>query len=254
MDHLTIDFNTLKDYATFETIHEMDETIYDYIGTLTADEQPESVIEVLRFFGRSSLRVLGVSFAKYETIASDIGYSKRTVIRAVNTLVSYGMITKTPTLKRWAGRSLKRSVNVVTIVPNAPIEQVSFQSVTAGATDEATPANDSTVDTQSEPIVFKHINNNVLDSALSPLTACFDDATVHKLTRVIYRAKASVNRKLRIETYANDVRACILACIRRLKTGQIRKLDDYLYVSIQALFRRVYAVKMNAVFADLLGE
>jgi Helix-turn-helix domain len=250
MDHLTTDFNTLKNYATFESIHEMDNVIYTYIDRLRADEQPESVIEVLRFFGRSSLRILGVSFAKYDTIASDIGYSKRTVIRAVNTLVSYGMITKTPTLKRWAGRSLKRSVNVVSIIPNAPIEQVSRQAVTAGAPDEPASSNDSTVDTQSEPIVFKHVNNTVLDSLLRPY---FNDTTVHKLTRVVYRAKASVNRSLRIETYTAEVRACILACIRRLKTGQIRKLDDYLYVAIQRLFRRVQAVKMNAVFLDVFA-
>ncbi|HWO74384.1 MAG TPA: helix-turn-helix domain-containing protein [Bacillus sp. (in: firmicutes)] len=114
--YLTVDLNELKERATFETINEMDNTIYEYIERLRGDKVPESVIEVLRFFGRSSLRVLGVSFAKYETIAESIGYSRRTVLRAVKVLESYGIIEKIPTLRSWKGRSKKRSVNVIRVL------------------------------------------------------------------------------------------------------------------------------------------
>ncbi|MFC7321951.1 hypothetical protein ACFQMN_13775 [Halobacillus campisalis] len=68
MNYVTTDLKELAAYATFEKQTEMDEQIYEYIDTLRHYEVPESTIEVLRFFGRSSLRVLGVSFAKYQTI------------------------------------------------------------------------------------------------------------------------------------------------------------------------------------------
>src|SRR5699024_6165302 len=111
----TIDLAQLKQYETFETIADMDAKVYEYIEVLRNNEQPESVIEVLLFLGRSSLRVTGVSFAKYQTIADSVGKSYRTVVRAMNTLADYGMIERIPTVKKWIGKSRKKSVNIIVI-------------------------------------------------------------------------------------------------------------------------------------------
>lgn len=84
--HIRLSFKNIEQYRTFKTTAQMDTKVYEYIETLRADEVAKSVIEVLRFFGRSSLRVTGISFAKYQTIADSIGISKRTVIRAAKVL------------------------------------------------------------------------------------------------------------------------------------------------------------------------
>ena len=157
--YLTTELNELKAYATFEKQSEMDATIYDYIEVLRSNEEPESVIEVLRFFGRSSLRVLGVSFAKYQTIAESAGYSRRTVIRAINALESYGIIDKVPTLKKWIGRGRKRSVNVVRILAMAP------QGGTSVEPDETSSDNGQASVSCSEPFEYKHNSNNTKETA-----------------------------------------------------------------------------------------
>lgn len=232
----------------------MDETIYEYIDALRSDEHPESVIEVLRFFGRSSLRVLGVSFAKYETIAESIGYSKRTVIRAVNTLAGYGMIERIPTLKQWTGRGRKKSVNIVRVLPQA-ITPVAPQPVTAEAPDEVTSDNESNVNMQSEPLVNKHCTSNVLETvqalesaglknsiptpiydALSPF---YNAQDIRRLTGIVFRAKASVSKSIRLEDHSEAFKGTVLDVVRRFKAGTLRSIDSYLYVSLRKLFRRL---------------
>lgn len=259
--YLTTNITELQPYATFEQQADMDETIYEYIEQLRGDEVPESVIEVLRFFGRSSLRVLGVSFAKYETIAESIGYSKRTVIRAINTLAGYGMIERIPTLKQWTGRGRKKSVNIVRIVPAAN-PSVAPQHDTAGAPDEATADNESNVNMQSEPLVNKHCTSYVtrdcnrlletiksLDSAglknsiptpiYDVLAPFYNAQDIRRLTGIIFRAKASVSKSIRLEEHTEQFKTVVLDCIRRLKAGQLRSLDGYLYTSLKRLFRRL---------------
>jgi Helix-turn-helix domain len=247
--YLTTDLIELKEYATFDQQSDMDDTIYDYIERLRADEVPESVIEVLLFFGRSSLRVLGVSFAKYDTIASSIGKSKSTVIRAVRVLKERGIIDVIPTTRKWGtyGHSRKKSVNVVRVLP-AVHASVTSHNETAGATDEATPGNESNGNTQSEPIVYNHQDLYILDTgfknciptpifeALSPF---YRGADIQRLTGVILRAKANIHRDIRLESHTDAFKTCVLDCIRRLKAGTIKRLDGYLYVSLRKLFRRL---------------
>jgi hypothetical protein len=240
MNYLSTDLTELKEYATFDKQSTMDETIYDYIETLRSNEEPESVIEVLRFFGRSSLRVLGVSFAKYQTIADNIGVSKRTVIRAVKTLEAYGIIDKMPTLKKWAGRSKKRSVNVIRIMTR--------QNVT---TEEADEANDGTVQApnkHSEPSKYNHNNSYILETGLKnaiptpiydALSPFYEAKDIQRLTGVVFRAKSSVHRDIRLEDHSEAFRVVVLDCIRRFKQGAIGKLDGYLYASLRKLFRRL---------------
>jgi hypothetical protein len=240
MNYLSTDLTELKEYATFDKQSTMDETIYAYIETLRSKEEPESVIEVLRFFGRSSLRVLGVSFAKYQTIADNIGVSKRTVIRAVKTLGAYGIIDKMPTLKKWAGKSKKRSVNVIRIMAR--------QNVT---TDEAHEVNEDTAQAPNEPLEpskYNHNNSYVLETGLKnaiptpiydALSPFYEAKDIQRLTGVVFRAKSSVHKDIRLEGHSEAFRVVVLDCIRRFKQGVVSKLDGYLYASLRKLFRRL---------------
>jgi hypothetical protein len=239
--YLTTDLIELKEHATFRQQSEMDNTIYEYIEQLRNDEVPESVIDVLLFLGRSSLRVLGVSFAKYDTIGKAVGKSKSTVIRAVRTLKEYGMIDVIPTLKKWHGygASRKKSVNVILVTP---------QNETTVTHDEATAGKGQTDETQSESLVNKHQDLYILDTAIKnciptpiyeALSPFYGASDLQRLTGIVFRAKAAVHRDIRLESHKDAFKTCVLDCIRRLKQGAIDKLDGYLFVSLRKLFRRL---------------
>jgi DNA-binding Lrp family transcriptional regulator len=84
------------------------------------------------------VKVIGVSFAKYDTIAEGLQISRRTVIRAIKKLESLGIIKKIPT-SRMNG---KQGVNLLVIEPYQAIDQlknnVSPHEVTAAVTPNKT--------------------------------------------------------------------------------------------------------------------
>jgi hypothetical protein len=218
--YLTTDLIELREQATFRKQTDMDDKIYEYITLLRADEVPESVIETLLFFGRSSLRVLGVSFAKYETIGEAIGKSKSTVIRAVRTLKEYGIIDVIPTTRKWSSygqlspKSRKKSVNVVRIMAT-----MTPQRDTAGATDEHTPVDESNVNMHAEPINNKHTQELLHNTS----------STSPDSTSPYVKFKQLIdNKKLR-----NKIYGVWLAHVKYIRG--IYDADELLYIGIRAV-------------------
>ncbi|WP_010094490.1 helix-turn-helix domain-containing protein [Ornithinibacillus scapharcae] len=250
MEHVTLSFENIEKYRTFETTREMDDTIYEYIDILLKDEAAPSVIEVLRFFGRSSLRFTGVSFAKYQTIADSIGVSKRTVLRAVKTLEQYGMIEKVATVKKW-----RRSVNIIRIMP-----EMSPQNVATTESVETNGDKASMSEMEPQSTIFNHSKKNyILDTALATknaipapiynaLSPFFNGADIRRLTGIILRAK---RKDQRVESYSDELNMLILDVIRRFKGGLISNIDGYLYTSAQRLFRRLYWMELHT---EVYGE
>jgi DNA-binding MarR family transcriptional regulator len=108
----TIDFEELKQYESFNSIEEMDKSIYRYIDYIR-HEVSKSVIDVLLCLGRASLRCIGISFMKQSTIAKETGYSRQTINKALKTLESLGIVDSVRT-KTKSGRP---SVKVIRILP-----------------------------------------------------------------------------------------------------------------------------------------
>ena len=107
-----INLKELKKHETFSSVEEMDKSIYSYIDHIRG-EVPTSVIDVLLCIGKASLRCVGLSFMKQETIAKDTGYSRKTINKALKTLETLGVVDSVRT-KTKAGRP---SVKVVRILP-----------------------------------------------------------------------------------------------------------------------------------------
>lgn len=235
--YLTTDLIELKEYATFGRQSEMDENIYRHIERLRADEQPESVIEVLRFFGRSSLRILGVSFAKYATIADELNVSLSTVKRAVKALKEYDIIDVIPTLKKWGsyGNSRKKSVNIVRVLHVQA--SLTPQDDTAVKADEATSDNDSTDNMQAEPILHNHSllsNDNTYgkhidtSSEISPYVRFKSLIADKKVRNKIYGIWLAHTRYIR-NSYGLDLllNIGISAVLVTFKARGIRSLTGY---------------------------
>lgn len=151
MNYEKLSMENLQQYRTFDGKKELNTAVYKHIDVLRNDEQPASVIEVLLFLGRSSLRIKGVSFAKYQTIADSIGISKRTVIRAIKSLETYGIIEKIATVKKW-----RRSVNIIRIMSD-----MSPQNVTSVEEPEVNEDKAYNVEIENEPRYYKHLNKDL---------------------------------------------------------------------------------------------
>ena len=128
-----LNYETIKIYQSFTTIGEMDQAVrgflYEYKSSLS-----DGTVKVLHFIWNYSVKVVGVSFAKYDTIAVGVDLSRRTVIRAVKTLEDLRFIKKIPT----ARMNGKQGVNLYVIQPfesiDSLLQPVSPQDVTEPVT------------------------------------------------------------------------------------------------------------------------
>lgn len=258
--------DNLRELSEFDSVQEMDKTIYKYIERLEADECAKSVIEVLRYLGRSSLMYPGVSWKKQDTIVKEVGVSLSTVNRALNTLEEYGMIRKIPTQSKWktkqGGRSRRKNVNVIVIKPFN--DEMKKQNEKTIETIETSNDEGSEKVSQSKPIPvnhsIKHIyvldhnkerakemaeekmkadasRNNIPKPIYNALRPFFNDKDLYKFVGIIFRAKT---RKIRIERHVEEFESCIADCIRRYKKGVVRNLEAYMYKSIRTLSRKLF--------------
>ena len=132
-----LNYETIKHYQSFTSIQEMDQAVRGFLYKFKSSLS-DGVTKVLNFLWRYSVKVVGVSFAKYDTIANEIGLSRRTVIRAVKLLEELSFIKKIPT----ARMNGKQGANLLVIQPFEPIDSllqsVSPHDVTASVTPNKT--------------------------------------------------------------------------------------------------------------------
>jgi len=132
-----LNYETIKQYQSFATVEEMDQVVRGFLYKFKSSLS-DGAIKVLHFLWNYSVKVVGVSFAKYDTMAAAVELSRRTVIRAVKMLEELAFIKKIPT-SRMNG---KQGVNLFVIQPFATIDslltQVSPQDVTHPVTPNKT--------------------------------------------------------------------------------------------------------------------
>jgi DNA-binding Lrp family transcriptional regulator len=114
-----LNYEVIQSYQSFSTITEMDQAVRGFLYKHKA-ALSEGTLNVLKFIWRYSVKVIGVSFAKYGTIAAVVQISRRTVIRAIKQLESLGLIKKIPTVRM----NGKQGVNLLVIQRFQPIDEV----------------------------------------------------------------------------------------------------------------------------------
>ena len=132
-----LNYETIKHYQSFTSIDEMDQAVRGFLYKFKSSLS-DGAMKVLRFIWNYSVKVVGVSFAKYDTIATGVGLSRRTVIRAVKALEELSFIKKIST----ARMNGKQGANLLVIQPFEPIDSLlqsmSPQDVTASVTPNKT--------------------------------------------------------------------------------------------------------------------
>ena len=128
---------TIKNYQTFAAIEDMDQAVRGFLYQFKSSLS-NGALKVLHFLWHYSVKVVGVSFAKYDTIAEAVGLSRRTVIRAVKMLEELLFIKKIPT----ARMNGKQGVNLFVIQPfetiDSLLDPLSPQDVTHSVTPNKT--------------------------------------------------------------------------------------------------------------------
>lgn len=84
----------LSQHKNFESKAEMDKTVREYNKELTP-----TLYRTLNLLKQYSLKVVGVSHLKYQTIADKLEVSPRTIMRNIKKLIELGIITKISTTR-----------------------------------------------------------------------------------------------------------------------------------------------------------
>ncbi|APH06434.1 helix-turn-helix domain-containing protein [Bacillus weihaiensis] len=112
-------YEAVKGYQSFSSVEEMDKAVRGFLYH-HKQELSEGTLKVLTFIWTHSTKVIGVSFAKHETIAKDVGLSRRTVMRAIHKLESLRILSKIPTIRP----NGKQGVNILVIQPYQSIDEL----------------------------------------------------------------------------------------------------------------------------------
>ncbi|WNS73660.1 helix-turn-helix domain-containing protein [Bacillus sp. DTU_2020_1000418_1_SI_GHA_SEK_038] len=128
-----LNYETIQRYQSFADLEEMDKAVRGFLYVHKSSFS-QGVLKVLQFIWRHSVKVVGVSFAKYHTIAEAVQLSRRTVIRAVQKLEILGFLKKIAT----ARMNGKQGMNLLVIQPFPTVEEqknnMSPQDVTPSVT------------------------------------------------------------------------------------------------------------------------
>lgn len=263
-----LNYETIQKYQSFEKIEEMDQAVRGFLYKHKA-ELSEGTIAVLTFIWKHSVKVVGVSFAKYEYIAEEVNLSRRTVIRAVNVLEERGIIKKVPT-SRMNG---KQGVNLLVIQHFEPIDSIinnkSPQDVTLPDTANKTENKQSSLcEKEIKPTNVKETpksSSHDLDSSYLPesISNEFVEVTKPFLNTVeiykLWQRVLIVYNKMKLQRSLSDVIDCVVLAFKQTvfaqKLGKIHKtFEGYFYGTLYAKLIVEKRQENKHMFFDFIGE
>ncbi|REJ23717.1 MAG: helix-turn-helix domain-containing protein [Bacillaceae bacterium] len=236
-------YDLIKQYQSFKSVEEMNKHVRAFLYH-NKSKLSESTVNVLKTLYTHSVKVIGVSFAKYDYIAEKANISRRTVIRAMNKLEEMGIIKRIPTSRP----NGKRGVNIIVIQKidltsneNQSNNNMSPHLVTADVTTENKKNQDHSVmrntkrtnvklDNQQETI--ESINNKELDATFVPATV--PKSFVDTVKPFFNSAKQIYDLFQRVQIAYN-------------KCKLDRPLYDLIDIAIDSFKQTVFAKKMNRI-------
>ncbi|WP_051404996.1 helix-turn-helix domain-containing protein [Bacillus cihuensis] len=242
-----LNFETIKHYQSFKTIEEMDQSVRGFLYKHKA-ELSEGTNKVLTFIWRHSVKVIGVSFAKYDYIAKNVQLCRRTVIRAIKKLEELGIIKKIPTAKM----NGKQGVNIIIIQSFQQLDDlknnVSPQVVTAPVTPNKTGNKQSSLcENQLKPTNVTE-KRNQFDQADESTTQELDESflpeSVHK---EFVQAAKPFFEALAIYKLWNRV------LIAYKKINLERPLEDLIEEVVSAFKQTIFAKQIGKIHSTFEG-
>ncbi|MED4523671.1 helix-turn-helix domain-containing protein [Bacillus velezensis] len=233
----------LADHQTFDSTAALNAAVYEHIKRNTYDLN-DTDRQALKKIARYAVKFSGAAHLKAETLADLIGKSVKTARRALNKLATLGIVKKIATTRKINGG---KGANIIVILPVDDQSTVSNR-VQAEKPTETTTAAPKTENEPSDSIKRSKNQNNVLDTATVPAEALkgalpdeifiamaryFGAEDIYKYYGILLRAKASVDRSIRLEEHAAPFIEAWHATIMKAKSHEIRRFDDYLYAGFR---------------------
>ncbi|MFJ5624216.1 helix-turn-helix domain-containing protein [Peribacillus loiseleuriae] len=279
-----LNFETIKHYQSFETIEEMDQSVRGFLYKHKA-ELSEGTNKVLLFIWRHSVKVVGVSFAKYDYIAINVQLSRRTVIRAVKMLEKFGIIKKIPTAKM----NGKQGVNIIVIQTFQKIDDlknnVSPQAVTVPVTANKTEnkqsslceiqlkpnnvtekgnrpqqAEESTSQEKENPSIQQELDESFLPESIhkefvQAAKPFFSASAIYKLWNRVLIAYKKINLDCPLENVMEEVVSSFKQTIFAKQIGKIRtSFEGYFYGVLYAKLIVEKRRESRHLLLDFIGE
>ncbi|ASB64838.1 helix-turn-helix domain-containing protein [Bacillus velezensis] len=233
----------LAEHQTFDSTADLNSAVYEHIKRNTYDLN-DTDRQALKKIARYAVKFSGAAHLKAETLAELIGKSVKTARRALNKLATLGIVKKIATTRKINGG---KGANIIVILP---VDDQSTMSnrVQAEKPTETTTEAPKTENEPSDSIKRSKNQNNVLDTATVPAEALkgalpdeiftamsryFGAEDIYKYYGILLRAKASVDRTIRLEEHAAPFVEAWHATIMKAKSHEIRRFDDYLYAGFR---------------------
>jgi len=226
-------YQNLQPFSSVEELNQNTKVVREKFGTLLT-KSARNVLDVLH---RYSCKFPGVCFLSKSKIANMLEISRRTVIRACALLEKLGIIKQHET-KRATGdkRQSSNAIVFISFISKGDTPK-SHTKKTPNNTQIINNTNDTEI---SEKSLKKNLVSNLptpLQKALAPFFGLED---LYKFVGIIYKAKASVDRDIKLENYETDYYNSIIKVIRMYKLGKVRNFEALLYTAIKTTTRSIW--------------
>lgn len=235
-----LNYDTIQKYQSFETIDEMDQSVRGFLYKHKA-ELSEGTLAVLHLIWKHSVKVIGVSFAKYDYIAEQVKLSKRTVIRAVKVLEEKGIVKKVPT----ARMNGKQGVNLLVI---QAFESIEAMKSTMSPQDVTVPVTPNKTENKQSSLCEKKTKERTNVGASEP--------TLHELDASYLPDFIPEEFKKAAQPFLNAVDIHhlwnrVIMVYNKFDHG--RPMDDFMDCIISAFKQTVFAKKMGKIHTTFEG-
>lgn len=232
--------DTYKKLQSFNDIQSLNDAINEHKRALSSPKL-KNARAIFQLIAEHSCVYIGVSFLTQNSIAKKLGISSKTVQRAVDKLVEIGAVVKRA-CKR-AGGDRRQTSNIIVIQPSVQAE------VSSHKTDLINQNNINTNETEKS-VVAKEVDKQALikdglvaklpptlKNALAPF---FDYNELYALAGVVFKAKAAVDKSIRIEKHETEYYKAIIEVMSAFKRGKVRNLAGLLSHAVKATTRAIW--------------
>lgn len=246
--------DTFKQLQTFHDISGLNRAVKHH-KRLISSTKHKNIYAVLDYISQYSCVYFGVSFLSQNSIATELNISYKTVQRAVDKLVELGIVIKHAS-KRASGDKRQTS-NILVIQPvidesvqpevsNQEAPQLNSKSNNTDETEKSVVPKESDKQTLIKDGLVAKLPPT-LQHALAPF---FDYQELYALAGVVFKAKATVDKSVRIEEHEAEYYQAIIEIMSAFKRGKVRNLAGLLSHAVKATTRSIW---IRSTFEESYG-
>jgi len=230
----------------YESIEQLNKSIRAHKRNNQLNETELAVLDVL---ARYSCKDIGKSFLAKSTIAELVGKSRRTVIRVCNRLEQLGIIRQYKRMRETGDK--RQTSNLIVILP-------AIIDVTPECHTEETPQrNSNSIHTSNEVYEANVLKRSIPASIYDVMSPYFNANQLYNVVGVLYRAKASVDRSITVEDFAQEFIDAFKSVVFAYKRGRVRSLVGCLYVAwrqVAVEIKRRMTIANSPIYRDWLAD